>query len=168
MGSGTWASPAGTGVIGAGINAGSQYYQNGTINPIDAAIAAISGSAGTYGGLGWNVFLNSVGGATGTAINNAVYGKNDSIIFGGAVSGAGAAFGYGIGKSMETGINSILRPTINSSGWADVGKWAGPSGLNFLIPNNLPTIGASVGGGFGLEFGNAEINSIKNHVDGKR
>ena len=158
LGSTAWTSAAGS----AAINAGSQYYQNGTVNPIDVAIGAISGGVGASGGLGWNVFVNGVGGATGTAINNAVYGKSDSIMFGGAVSGAGAAFGYGVGKGMETGINSILRPTINSSGWADVGKWAGPSGLNFLIPNNLAVIGAGVAGGAGSEAAGAAINGVKN------
>ncbi len=73
-----------------------------------------------------------------------------------------------IGKGMEIAIGSGLRPTINNSGWADAGKWSGPSGLNLLTPNNLPIIGSSVGAGFGSEFGNAEINSIKNHMDGKR
>ncbi|WP_144111675.1 hypothetical protein [Paraburkholderia sp. BCC1886] len=131
------------------------------------AIAAISGGVGVSGALGWNVFVNGVSGATGTAINNVVYAKSDSILFGGAVSSAGAAFGYGVSNGMATGINSILRPTINSSGWADVGKWAGPSGSNLLIPNNLSTIGSSVGGGFGSEFSNAEINSVKNHMGKK-
>ncbi|HIC7214042.1 hypothetical protein [Burkholderia stabilis] len=35
LGSGALASPVGTGVISAGINAGSQYLQNGKINPVD-------------------------------------------------------------------------------------------------------------------------------------
>ncbi|AHB08334.2 hypothetical protein U875_07635 [Pandoraea pnomenusa 3kgm] len=165
LGSTAWTSAAGTGTISAGINAGSQYYQNGTVNPVDVAIAAISGGVGVYGGLGWNALVNGAGGAIGTAINNAVFGKRDSIMFGGLVSGVSAVFGYGVGKDMETRINSILRPTINGSGWADVGKWAGPSGLNFLLPNNLGVIGAGVAGGSGSEAASAAINGVKDRME---
>jgi filamentous hemagglutinin len=97
-----------------------------------------------------------------------VYGQNNSVMFGGAASGAGAAFGYGIGNGMAAAIASTLRPTMNGSSWADVGRWAGASGLNLFVPNNLPTIGSSFGGGLGSEFGNAEINSIKKQMDGKK
>ncbi|WP_028731080.1 hypothetical protein [Pandoraea sp. E26] len=109
--------------------------------------------------------VNGAGGAIGTAINNAVFGKRDSIMFGGLVSGVSAVFGYGVGKDMETRINSILRPTINGSGWADVGKWAGPSGLNFLLPNNLGVIGAGVAGGSGSEAASAAINGVKDRME---
>ena len=109
--------------------------------------------------------MNTIGGATTTALNNILQGKNDSILFGGAVSGAGSVFSYGIGKGMETAIGSSLRPTINnSSGWADVGKWAGPSGWYLFMPNSLPTIGASVGGAVGGEYGNAELNNVINRA----
>jgi filamentous hemagglutinin len=168
LGSGAWASRVGVGTISAGINASSQYLRDGTINPIDVVIAGILGGAGVSRGLGWNVLANSIGGAVGTTINNKVYGKDDSIIFNAVASGAGSAFGYRIGKGMETGINFITRPTINSSGWADIGKWAGPSGWNLLRPNNLPTIGSSIGGGFASEFGNSQIKDIQNHMDSEK
>ncbi|WP_153100243.1 hypothetical protein [Paraburkholderia hayleyella] len=151
LGTGALASPVGTGAISAGINAGAQYYQNGTVNPIDVAIAAISGGAGAYGGLGWNVFVNGVGGATGTAINNAVYGRNDSIIGSGITSGALSAIGYTTGKAAESWINSSLRPTINNAnGWATSGVWSG-SGWNLIQPNAMGVIGGSIGGGITQE-----------------
>jgi filamentous hemagglutinin len=151
LGSGAWASSTGTGVISAGINAGSQYYQNGTVNPIDVAIAAISGGVGASGKLGWNVFVNGVGGATGTVINNAVYGRNDSIIGSGITSGALSAVGYTTGKAAESWINSSLRPTINNAnGWATSGIWSG-SGWNLIQPNAMGVIGGSIGGGITQE-----------------
>ncbi len=107
---------------------GRSNFQNGTVNPVDVAGSFVTGAAGVYGGLLWNVGVNTFGGATTTALNNILQGKNDSVLFGGAVSGAGGAFGYGIGKGMETAINSSLRPTINSSGWADVGNGLGRRG----------------------------------------
>jgi hypothetical protein len=150
LGSGAWASPAGTGAISAGINAGSQYYQNGTVNPVDVAIAAISGGAGAYGGLGWNVFVNGVGGATGTAINNALYGKSDSITGSAFASGVLSSLGYGIGKLGESGVNATLKPGINTQNWASTGSWSS-SGWNLFNPNTAGVIGGTVMGGMGQE-----------------
>ncbi len=59
LGSGALASPVGTGTISAGINAGSQYFQNGTVNPVDVGAAFITGVAGSYGDLLWNVGVNT-------------------------------------------------------------------------------------------------------------
>ncbi len=161
LGSGALASPIGTGAISAGINAGAQYIQGGSINPIGVAGAFGTGTVGSYGGLLWNIGVNTVGGATTAALNNILQGKNDSISLGGAISGAGAALGYGIGKSVAAGISSAMRPSINnSSGWAEAGKWTGTFGWNLFSPNDIPTIGSSVGAGIGAEFGSAELNNI--------
>ncbi|MEB0140667.1 MULTISPECIES: hypothetical protein [unclassified Undibacterium] len=65
LGSSMWASPVGTAAISAGINAGAQYAQNGSINPVDVGVAAMTGGAGSYGGLLWNVGVNAAGGAGG-------------------------------------------------------------------------------------------------------
>lgn len=83
-------------------------------------------------------------------------------------SGAGSIFGYGIRKGVEAGVGSIMRPTINSSGWASVGKWSGPSGLRLFTPDNMPAIGSSIGGSVGYEFGAAEINGVRNRESGKQ
>ncbi|KXV03461.1 hypothetical protein CR51_17320 [Caballeronia megalochromosomata] len=168
LGSGAMASAAGTGAISVGINAGSQYVQNGSVNPVDLAGAFAAGAAGTCGGLIWNMGVNAAGGAATTAINNAFGGKNDSIPFNSAVSTAGSAFGYGVGKGLEIGTRSSLSPSINSSDWADVGKWVGPSGRNIFTPNNLPAINSSVGGNIAGEFGNKETNDLKSQIGGKK
>ncbi|KAB0686404.1 hypothetical protein [Burkholderia territorii] len=168
LGSGALASPVGTGTISAGTNAGAQYYKDGKVNPVDVAGAFGTGAAGAYGGLLWNVGVNTIGGATTTALNNILQGTNDSISFGSAVSGVGSAFGYGAGKVMGAGISSSLRPTINSSGWADVGTWAGASGWNLFRPNNLPVIGSGIAGGSGSEAANAAMNGIKSHAEQKK
>jgi filamentous hemagglutinin len=166
LGSGAWASPTGTGVISAGISAASQYYQTGTLNWVEVAIAAISGGIGAHGGLGWNVFINSAGGAAGAAINNEVYGKSDSILVGGAISGAGSVIGYGAGKILDVGFGGFLKPTINgNSSWADVGKWAGPSGLNLYGPNNWSTIRSSARDGIGGEAATSLINNLKYELE---
>jgi hypothetical protein len=160
LGSGTCASPAGTGAISAGINASSQYYQNGTINSVDVGVSFMTGAmGGYYPGLGWSVAINAAGGGAGTAINNAIYGKNDSVAGSVLVSGVLSSMGYGAGKIGEYGINSVVKPTINTPGWAATGSWSG-SGSNIFNSNNLPTIGGSVGGASGQEA----INAIYQHI----
>ena len=102
LGSGTWTSPAGTGAISAGINAGSQYYQNGTINPVDVGVGFVFGTAGAYfPTLAWNVAINAAGGGAGTAVNNVIYGKNDSVSGAAFTSGLLSSLGYSWGKIGE-------------------------------------------------------------------
>ncbi|OXC75918.1 hemagglutinin repeat-containing protein [Caballeronia sordidicola] len=161
LGSGTWASSAGTGAISAGINAGSQYYQNGKINLIDVGIAGVSGGVGVYGGLGWNIAVNALGGATGTGINNAVYGQNNSVIGSGITSGVLSSLGYGMGKLGESGVNTAIKPTINGPNWAATGVLSG-SGWNMFGPNNFSTIGGSVGGASGQEIINGIYQRMQN------
>ncbi|WLE63048.1 hypothetical protein GIY62_22115 [Burkholderia plantarii] len=122
LGSGALASPVGTGAISAGINAGAQYVQNGKINPADVTGAFVTGTAGSYGGLLWNVGVNTIGGATTTALNNILQGKNDSVVGAAASSGVLSGLGYGIGKLGEFGVNSVLKPTINNPNWASAGS----------------------------------------------
>lgn len=168
LGSGMWASPVGTGIISGGINAGSQYLQNGDINPVDVASATMAGSVGVYGGLGWNVGVNAVGGAASTVINNRLYGETDSVMFSGIAAGVASSFGYGIGKSMEKAIKSASRPTINSADWDSVGKRVGSSGWNLFRQSRLPAIGSGAAGGAGGEAVGAAINEAKKQMDKKR
>lgn len=149
LGSSALASPIGTGAISATVNAGAQYLQNGKINPVDVGGAFVTGAAGSYGGLLWNMGVNTLGGATTTALNNILHGKRDSIVGAGITSGGLSIVGYSTAKLAESWINTSLRPTVNSStGWADTGVWSG-SGWNLLRPNSMAVIGGSVGGGAG-------------------
>jgi filamentous hemagglutinin len=168
LGSGMWASPVGTGIISGGINAGSQYMQNGDINPVDVAAATMAGPVGVYGGLGWNIGVNAVGGTASTVINNKLYGKDDSVMFSGIAAGVASLFGYGVGKSIEKAIESASRPTINSADWDSVGKWVGSSGWNLFRQNRLPAIGSAAAGGAGGEAVGASINKAKKQMDEKR
>lgn len=159
LGSGALASPVGTGAISAGINAGSQYFQNGAVNPVDVAGSFVTGAAGSYRGLLWNVGINTVGGATTTALNNILQGKNDSVMDAGITSGVLSGLGYGAGKIMGESINSIIKPTINQNSWAASGVWSG-GGYNIFMPNNSATIGVTFGGGVVHE---ALQNTIQNN-----
>ncbi len=167
LGSTTWAAPVGTGAISAGINAGSQYYQNGQINPTDVAASFATGYAGAYGGLLWNVGVNTAGGAATTALNNFLQGKNDSVMGTAIISGVLSSLGYGVGKFGESGINNALKPTINTQNWASTGIWSN-SGWNILNQNNLPVIFGSGVGGLGQEVFNKACDSVKSKNQGEK
>jgi filamentous hemagglutinin len=158
LGSTAMTSAAGTGAISAGINAGSQYIQNGSISPLDVAAAFEAGAVGTYGGLAWNVAVNAFSGAATTAINNALNGKNDSVFGAGITSGAFSSIGYGAGAITANTINSIMRPTISNAGsWVGTGVWSG-SGYNVFNPNITAVIGGGITGGTLQEIVHGAIN----------
>ncbi|WP_230945522.1 hypothetical protein [Burkholderia pseudomultivorans] len=150
LGSNSMASPVGTAVIGTGIVAGSQYLQTGHINLVDLGGTFVTIVAGSHGRLLWNVGVNTIGGATTTALNNNLHGKNDSVVAAGVGSGALSSLGYGIGKLGESWINSTIKPTINASNWDSVNMWSS-SGWNIFRPNTAGVIGGGVMGGMGQE-----------------
>ncbi|MBC8724628.1 LysM peptidoglycan-binding domain-containing protein [Paraburkholderia sp. 31.1] len=146
LGSRMWASSVGTGAISAGVNAGAQYFLTGDVNPVDVGVSLAAGALGTRSGLRWNMAVNAVGGATGTAVNNVVYGKDDSIGGAAFTSGVLSSFGYGLGKLGQGAITSSFRPSLTSSDWAATGVWSS-AGWNLLNPNHLPVVAGSLGGG---------------------
>ncbi|WP_413185200.1 hemagglutinin repeat-containing protein [Paraburkholderia sacchari] len=156
MGSAALASANGVGAISAAISAGSQYVQTGDINWVNVAGAYITGLAGAPGGLLRNVAINAFGGAATTVINNSMQGKSDSITASALSSGVLSGLGYGIGKAAENGVNTFLRPGLDSSNWASTGVWTG-SGWNLFRPNSTGVISGSVLGGMGQEATGAMI-----------
>lgn len=167
LGSGALASPVGTGTISAGINAGVQYYQNGSINPVDMTGAFITGAVGSYGGLLWNVGVNIIGGATTTELNNILQGRNDGVIGAGVTSGLFSSVGYGAGKVASNTINSAMKPTINNSiNWANSGVWSG-SGYNIFMPNNAAAVGATSLGGTTQGGVQSMFNNLQNQRSGR-
>ncbi|ABE30118.1 hemagluttinin repeat family protein [Paraburkholderia xenovorans LB400] len=186
LGSGTWTSSVGTGAISAGINAGSQYCQNGTVNPIDVAVAAISGGVGASGGLGWNVFVNGVGGSAGTAINNAIQqsqaagssqdGRAKALHTIAAVGNAGSAVGslagggapdisvqlsYGTSRTKNTFTEDQTTQTgstVKAGGMASFTATGGGDGAASSNNGNVTVAGSSVSG-------NDVMLSAKNDVN---
>ncbi|WP_204356138.1 hypothetical protein [Burkholderia sp. JP2-270] len=169
LGSGALASPVGTGAISAGINVGAQYYKDGKINPVDVAGAFATGMVGTYNGagLGWNVFVNTIGGATTTVLNNILQGKSDSVVGSAVTSGVLSSMGYGLGKLAESGVNSVLKPTINTPNWASSGSWSG-GGWNLFSPNNLGPVGGATAGSAGQELINGMYQSMQSTSGAKK
>ncbi|WP_460902670.1 hypothetical protein [Paraburkholderia jirisanensis] len=155
------------GLISVSINAGSQYIQNGSVNPVDVAGAFSTGAAGSYGKLLWNVGVNAFGGATTTALNNIIQGKNDSVVGSAFISGALSSLGYGLGKAAETSASSLLKPSLNTQSWASSGDWSGSS-WNLFGSNKIPTVGGSVSGGVGQELINNIYQNMESSVTVKK
>ena len=151
LGSSAAASANGTGVISAAINAGSQYVQNGDINPVDVAGAYVTGVAGASGGLLRNMLANAIGGATTTGINNYLRGEENNVAGAALISGALSGLGYGAGKFAENWVNSLLKPGLDSSNWASTGAWAG-RGWNLFGENSAAVAVGTFGGGVGQEI----------------
>ncbi len=164
LGSSAWASPIGIGVLTGSVNATSQYIQNGTVNPVDVGYAALAGGSGTYTKFFGNVVINAVTGALDTVTNNAISGKHDSIATGAAVNAGAAAIGYGTGLAMQNLISALSKSGMGSFGWSGTGVWAGSSGQNLFNPNNVPAIGAGIGGAAGAEAGTKAINDAKSRI----
>lgn len=120
--------------------------------------AYATGVAGSYGGLARNVVINAFSGAATTAINNYMQGKSDSVAGSALSSGVLSGLGYGIGKAAENGVNTFLKPGLDSSNWASAGVWAS-SGWNLFRPNSAGVISGSVLGGMGQETTGAMIPS---------
>ncbi|WP_081051670.1 hypothetical protein [Burkholderia diffusa] len=167
LGSAAWASPVGTGAISAGINAAGQYYKDAKVNSVDIAGAFVTGVVGSYGLLGWNVSVNAISGATTTALDNFLQGKNESVIGSALIGGVLSSLGYGLGKLGESSVNYALRPTINTPNWASSGSWSG-SGWNLFNPNNVGPIGGAFGGGVGQELLNGMYQSRWSVTDVER
>ncbi|TKC89437.1 LysM peptidoglycan-binding domain-containing protein [Trinickia terrae] len=167
LGSRMWASSVGTGAISAGINAGAQYLLTGDINPVDVAVIFGTGTAGSFGGLRWNMGVNAFGGMIGTATNNYVYKKEDSIVGAGVTTGALSSFGYGIGKLGERAIASSIRPSLTSNDWAATGVWSG-AGWNLLNPNRAPVVAGSFGGASSQEITNAIYLQMQSQFGSKK
>ncbi|CAD6542646.1 hypothetical protein LMG27952_03918 [Paraburkholderia hiiakae] len=164
LGSSSLASRAGIGAMTAGVNATSQYIQNGSINPVDVGFAAASGWAGTYYQAFGNVMINLVSGAADTYTNNKVYGKQDSVVTGSLVNGMAAGIGYGVGLAAQSVISKIGQQAATGYNWAGTGVWSGQTGTNLFSPNNLPVIGSGFGGAIGSETGTAVINNVKSKL----
>ncbi|WP_230949838.1 hypothetical protein, partial [Burkholderia stagnalis] len=164
LGSSAWASPIGIGVLTGSVNATSQYIQNGTVNPVDVGYAALAGGSGTYTKFFGNVVINAVTGALDIVTNNAISGKHDSIATGAAVNAGAAAIGYGTGLAMQNLISALSKSGMGSFGWSGTGVWAGSSGQNLFNPNNVPAIGAGIGGAAGAEAGTKAINDAKSRI----
>lgn len=166
IGSAALASANGTGAISATINAGSQYAQTGTINPIDVAGAYVTGAVGSYGGLVQNIIVNTAGGGLTTALDNYFYGQNSGIVSSALTSGVLSTLGYGLGKAGEAGANALMKPGINSSTWASTGVWAG-SGWNLFNPNSLAVVAGTVAGGSSQEVAGAAAKKLPN-INGQK
>ncbi|MGS0897433.1 hypothetical protein ACVBGC_33705 [Burkholderia stagnalis] len=103
-------------------------------------------------------------GALDTVTKNAIFSKHDSIATGAAVNAGAAAIGYGTGRAMQNLISALSKSGVGSFDWSGTGVWTGSSGQNLFNPNNIPEIGAGIGGAAGTEAGTKAINDAKSRL----
>lgn len=145
--------------LGAGVNAGAQYAEDGKVNPVNSIVAGWINVASMgndlWGTVGWN--------AAGGALTNQINGDNP--LTGAITNGLGSAGGYWGGKLISSGTNAAGKWL--TGGWdpkfnPDLLKYTEVKGqlgiskemLPGKLPGNMGNIGASViseGGGKGAE-----------------
>lgn len=134
------------GVTGEGMDAAGQYGQSGTVRPVEAGFAAMTGAlagpAGANVGFMSNVLLGAATGSVNTAFNNAYYGESNSLSFGGALGVLGGAGGYFIGAITTQGMGQILKPFIYKNLNSTI-----PALLQPRIPNPVPGLAGATSGG---------------------
>jgi filamentous hemagglutinin len=74
-------------------------------------------------------------------------------------------YGFRMSGKMQNSISALSKSGMGSFGWSGTGVWAGASGKNMFNPNNVPAIGAGIGGAAGGEAGMKAINDAKSQLE---
>ncbi|MEI9484274.1 VENN motif pre-toxin domain-containing protein, partial [Enterobacter cancerogenus] len=155
--------------LGAGANAGVNYWVDGSIDPANAAIAGwvnvLSMGNGLTGTVGWN----AIGGALGNWIDN------KDPLSGALINGAGSGIGYGIGKGLSWGVNAGAN--WSKGGWdpkfnADLRQFTevkGELGLSKeMKPSNIPSSFGDLGGSVFSEITGKGIENISSRDSNRK
>ena len=155
--------------LGAGANAGVNYWVDGAIDPANAAIAGwvnvFSMGNGLTGSMGWN--------AAGGTLGNWIDSKDP--LLGALINGAGSGVGYGIGKGLSWGVNAGANwwkgcwdPKFN----ADLRQFTevkGELGLSKeMTPSNFPGMAGDIGGSLGSELSGKYIEQKSSQEERKK
>lgn len=96
-------------MLDAGVKAGAQYAEDGTVNPVSSVVAGWTNVITIGNGLTGTMIWNAAGGALTNQING------DDPLTGAITNGAGSALGYGAGKLISSGTNAAGKWI--SGGW---------------------------------------------------
>ncbi|MDY0999803.1 hemagglutinin repeat-containing protein [Pantoea agglomerans] len=153
--------------LGAGVNAGAQYAEDGTVNPVNSVVAGWTNVITIGNGLTGTVIWNAVGGALTNQING------DDPLTGAITNGAGSALGYGAGKLISSGTNAAGKWI--TGGWdpkfnPDLLKYTevkGQLGISKeMLPSKYPSAAGNVGASYVSEkSGNILQDQIKSNGD---
>ncbi|WP_249939012.1 hypothetical protein, partial [Tenebrionicola larvae] len=156
--------------LGAGVNTGAQYAEDGKVNPVNSVVAGwtnvVSMGNGFWGTVGWN--------AAGGALTNQINGDNP--LTGAITNGLGSAGGYWGGKLISSGTNAAGKWL--TGGWdpkfnPDLLKYSevkGQLGISKeMLPSKLPGIIGNTGSSLSSEYGSGVTQEIIKEVkkDGK-
>ncbi|MEQ4517186.1 MAG: VENN motif pre-toxin domain-containing protein, partial [Pantoea agglomerans] len=153
--------------LGAGVNAGAQYAEDGTVNPVNSVVAGWTNVITIGNGLTGTVIWNAVGGALTNQING------DDPLTGAITNGTGSALGYGAGKLISSGTNAAGKWI--TGGWdpkfnPDLLKYTevkGQLGISKeMLPSKYPSAAGNVGASYVSEkSGNILQDQIKSNGD---
>nr|WP_067702624.1 hypothetical protein [Erwinia sp. ErVv1] len=145
--------------LGAGVNAGVQYAEDGKVNPVNSVVAGWTNVITIGNGLTGTVIWNAAGGALTNQING------DDPLTGAITNGFGAGAGYGVG-------NYIVKPIANTAGKLITDGWNPKFDPNLLkytevkgqlgiskemLPSKIPGAMGNAGGSLSSEFGSSLI-----------
>lgn len=138
------------GAIGATVNSGAQYvFNNGNVNPVDTALAGLTGALTMGTGLLPGLLMGVGGSLTGSGIK----GENPNPGMTGAF--LGSLIGYGAGSKLEDILGEKLNP-MYSPEWANLGL-----GVSAYVPKSvLPSLLGTTLGATGSEVTNGVTNIL--------
>ncbi|MGB9095789.1 hemagglutinin repeat-containing protein [Erwinia sp.] len=151
--------------LGAGVNAGVQYAEDGTVNPVNSVIAGWTNVVSIGNGLTGTVIWNAAGGALTNQING------DDPLTGTITNGVGSALGYGFGK-VATSVTNSAGKWI-TGGWdpkfnPDLLKYTevkGQLGISKeMLPSKLPSAAGNITSSISSESGSSTVQKL---IDGR-
>nr|WP_255362068.1 VENN motif pre-toxin domain-containing protein [Erwinia sp. ErVv1] len=152
--------------LGAGVNAGVQYAEDGKVNPVNSVVAGWTNVVSMGNGFWGTVVWNAAGGALTNQING------DDPLTGAITNGAGSALGYGAGKLISSGTNAAGKWI--TGGWdpkfnPDLLKYTevkGQLGLSKeMLPSKLPGIIGNTGSSISSEYSSGATQKIIGEVN---
>ena len=144
------------GGLGSVANIDGQLASNGfefsEINPLDALLAAATGTL-TFGAtLIPSLFINTTGAIVSGSVGGAAAEDMEGSVLGASI---GTLLGYPVGGSIENQLNRVLNPWYRNQ-WQSYGytvqRWVGPS--------HIPSIGGAIGSGVLQELGAANASGV--------
>lgn len=158
-----------TSLIGGMANAEVQYGVNGSVDPNDVILAYWTGGLTARTGVVGTIYWNGVGGGA------SAYLKGDDPFQAGLISGAGAGFGYGIGKLFSLGTNGVgnwlsdvwdpkfnpvLRNQTEVTGQFSISK--------YMLPSKVPGVVGNLGSSLTTEGTNAFTQEQLKNIQEKK
>lgn len=139
------------------MNTGAQILFNGSVNPVDTAVAGVTGALTMGTGVLPGLLMNTGGSLTGSAI------KRENPNTGMANAAVGTLLGYGAGNKVESVLGDRLNPWYRPE-WIDIGN-----GISkYVPPSAIPSVSGTTAGAVMSEGTNAGVNGASIQLPEKK